>query len=525
MRVILLYIAYGVFCTGGPFFYAGKFFFLNLRVILPFFMEFEESGEFNFISKQKRAAFINFLYILLYIFIAIVCMICVKVAFGDLDGVTLKPIIMAGANSLGLVIMMICLGFSAINVPREMFKGAKLEGVKNLLYIQAFKCQDQEDRLFEELKQDLRQIHTAYQRGDNYFSTEQKKKLETLLNSIPDNISRMLGGNFSIAKGKLHVDKLTYSEIVNLNKRVQNNIKGLHRLQILINKNNQRSFAIEDLLDSKYCIGEINGGGVFGNVFSHFKERFMLKYKQQIFPKLKATAGITLAILSAILITCEISPLWYSKFNEVLKGLITGPNSLSWLLVFTLIWAYSIVLIHCSIFKVKIEGFYGLYGDSQTDVSSQLYSSINFARVCNSICFNFLGMLNISDSNFNRVIGKLNQVPQFGNSLPNIFPILLIVFVLIEIFDIYGKLLSLMGFRNNKDCEISDDKSYETQEGKKIIMKAKLNDDKKKLKFHKMSIDNFKFYNSPNLDRNNNSQLSLMEGNIFNFASKTDFNI
>ena len=56
-------------------------------------------------------------------------------------------------------------------------------------------------------------------------------------------------------------------------------------------------------------------------------------------------------------------------------------------------------------------------------------------------------------------------------------------------------------------------------------MKAKLNDDKKKLKFHKMSIDNFKFYNSPNLDRNNNSQLSLMEGNIFNFASKTDFNI
>ena len=486
-------------------------------------MEFEESGEFNFTSKLKRASFINFLYIIGYILIALLSMAFIKIIFGEIDEVALKPTIMAGANSFGLIQMMISLGFSVVNVPREMLKQAKLDGIKKQLYMLAYKCQDLEDRLYEELKQDLRQIHTAYQRGDNYFNTEQKKQLESLLNSIPDNISRMLGGNLNIAKGKLTIDKITHSEIVNLNKRVQNTIKGLNRLKILNNKNNQRAFAIEDLLDSKYCFDDIQGNGIFGNVYSHLQERFMLKWKQEIFPKIKATMGVIQTILSIILVIFEISPIWYSEYSGVLKGLITGPNSLSWLFLFTSIWIYAILLIHCSIFKVKIEGFYGLYGDHQTDVSSQLYSSINFARVCNSICFNFLGMQNITDSNFNRVIGKLNLVPQFGNSFPKVFPILLIVIVVIQLFDIYGKLLNLMGFKNSTNCDISDDKSHEILEGKKIIMKAKLNDEKKRTKLNRVNMDSFRFYNSPNQERN--SQLTLMEGNIFNFAPKTDFDI
>lgn len=100
---------------------------------------------------------------------------------------------------------------------------------------------------------------------------------------------------------------------------------------------------------------------------------------------------------------------------------------------------------------------------------------------------------------------------------------MLLVVVLIEVFDIYGKLLNLMGFKNSKDCEVSDDKNLEILEGKKIIMKAKLSDEKKRLKLSRMNMDNFRFYHSPNQE--NASQLTLMEGSIFNFAPKTDFDI
>lgn len=66
----------------------------------------------------------------------------------------------------------------------------------------------------------------------------------------------------------------------------------VNRLKILNNKNNQRAFAIEDLLDSKYCFDDLPGNGVFGGVYSHLKERFMLKWRQEIFPKVKFTIGI-----------------------------------------------------------------------------------------------------------------------------------------------------------------------------------------------------------------------------------------
>jgi len=112
-------------------------------------------------------------------------------------------------------------------------------------------------------------------------------------------------------------------------------------------------------------------------------------------------------------------------------------------------------------------------------------------------------MFSITDTNFNKVIGKLNLVPLFGDSFPKVFPILLILFIIIETFDLYGKFLSLIGLQTKNYDNVPDDKSLEIIEGKKIIMKAKLSEEKKKLKFARVNLENFKFYDTINSERVN----------------------
>lgn len=128
-------------------------------------------------------------------------------------------------------------------------------------------------------------------------------------------------------------------------------------------------------------------------------------------------------------------------------------------------------------------------------------------------------MINVSNSNFNKVIGKLNLMPLFGNSFPKLFPILLLIFIFIQVFDLYGKFLNILGLGSGSVESV--DGSLEIVEGKKIIMKAKLTSDKKNLKLNRVNLENFKFYDVISSEK---TAISLMEsGNSMNV--KTDFQL
>jgi len=80
--------------------------------------------------------------------------------------------------------------------------------------------------------------------------------------------------------------------------------------------------------------------------------------------------GAFIAVLSFLLVFSEVFAMWDLRVANYFKDCITGPNSALWVAGFAILYTYAIVAIHYSIFRVKIEGFYGLYGDNQTDVSS-----------------------------------------------------------------------------------------------------------------------------------------------------------
>jgi hypothetical protein len=106
---------------------------------------------------------------------------------------------MACANTWGLVIMVICLGFSVVAVPQGYLKGADLDGSFKIHCTKAYKSQKDEEKLLEELRLNLRQIHKYYQ-GEN-LKEKTRKKLEKILQSIPNNIMELFGNNLRLAQG------------------------------------------------------------------------------------------------------------------------------------------------------------------------------------------------------------------------------------------------------------------------------------------------------------------------------------
>ncbi len=61
--------------------------------------------------------------------------------------------------------------------------------------------------------------------------------------------------------------------------------------------------------------------------------------------------------------------------------------------------------------------------------------------------YNFLQIINDKDTSFIGVMGEANVVPIFGETYNIVFPVLLIILILFNAFDIYSMIAKHMGFQ------------------------------------------------------------------------------
>eukprot|EP01016_Furgasonia_blochmanni_P050326 TRINITY_DN7766_c0_g1_i3.p2 TRINITY_DN7766_c0_g1~~TRINITY_DN7766_c0_g1_i3.p2 ORF type:complete len:188 (-),score=52.49 TRINITY_DN7766_c0_g1_i3:221-784(-) len=127
---------------------------------------------------------------------------------------------------------------------------------------------------------------------------------------------------------------------------------------------------------------------------------------------------------------------------------------------------------------MKLSGLYGLYYHHLTDSPSLIFAAINFARVTAPICFNFLAMLNVNKiTSFNEAFGSLELLPVFGDKFPTFFPLALILLILCNIFDVYGKILNMLGLNQFIFSEKFNDEKID--EGKRLLARARQTKERK----------------------------------------------
>ena len=79
-------------------------------------------------------------------------------------------------------------------------------------------------------------------------------------------------------------------------------------------------------------------------------------------------------------------------------------------------------------------------------------------------------MIKVHNTAFNKVMGEINIVPIFGSGFTSVFPIILIVLCLFNIYDVYGKFLSYLGLKQFQFTENFNDEKI--NEGRQLLYKG-----------------------------------------------------
>lgn len=101
---------------------------------------------------------------------------------------------------------------------------------------------------------------------------------------------------------------------------------------------------------------------------------------------------------------------------------------------------YIVYIVTHTVFRIKLYRVFSLH-KKHSSSSSLIFTAINLARICYPLCYNYLQITHIGDSAFLTFFGDLN----FNSKYVFIFPILMILFALFNVLDIYDTIMGYLG--------------------------------------------------------------------------------
>jgi hypothetical protein len=133
---------------------------------------------------------------------------------------------------------------------------------------------------------------------------------------------------------------------------------------------------------------------------------------------------------------------------------------------------YIVFCTYIPLFQLKLKGRYGLYNHNHTDPANMIWSACFMARLIPVLSYNFLLLTKVQGTQFRTVMKVIDLVPYLGLSFAEFFPLLLLVFCLMNAFNIHTRIMSAIGLAQFTFTEVID--KERVIEGKALIAKARL---------------------------------------------------
>ena len=100
------------------------------------------------------------------------------------------------------------------------------------------------------------------------------------------------------------------------------------------------------------------------------------------------------------------------------------------------------------IFHVKLLGLYSLHPNHHTDSFSLNFSATVLTRLAPPLCYNFILLAKLEGTTFESFMGDMKWIPVLGVRFQQLFPIFLIILAALNIWDVWGKILKLIGLES-----------------------------------------------------------------------------
>ncbi|CAE8736650.1 unnamed protein product, partial [Polarella glacialis] len=155
--------------------------------------------------------------------------------------------------------------------------------------------------------------------------------------------------------------------------------------------------------------------------------------------------GHACCLLSTAIVLGQLT-MFLDRWNLSMLSLMFRRNLGPWLtqVLCVIPLSYMTYSAYFSIFRLKISGWYGLYGNHNTDIGSLLWCASILARLAAPLCYHFLLLIRVQGTSFQAFMGQMNVVPALGESFNQVFPCLVALLCSCNIFNVYGRIMQCL---------------------------------------------------------------------------------
>ncbi|KAK4815400.1 hypothetical protein QYF61_001388 [Mycteria americana] len=444
----------------------GSYVTLAPRILLPFMQSYARSGGFSITGKIKTALIENAIYYGTYLLIfgAFLIYVAVNPNF-NLQWNQLQTIGIAAANTWGLFLLVLLLGYGLVEIPRSHWNGAKRGYLLMKTYFKAAKLMTEKADAEENLE-DIMECPTEYQERmgrnmDDYEDFDERQ------NSYPSEKSLV----------KLH-KQVIYS--------VQRHRRTQVQWQILL----EQAFYLEDVAKNetsatRQFVHTFHSQEPENKIIQYFYTPTVEWYWECLLrPWFYRVLAVVLATFSVIVVWSECTFFSTKPVLSLFAVFIQlAEKTYNYIYIemacFLTIFFLSIC-VYSTVFRIRVFNYYYLASHHQTDAYSLLFSGMLFCRLTPPLCLNFLGLTHmdatISHKNtqptaYTSIMGSMRVLSFIADGFYIYYPMLVVILCIATYFSLGTRCLNLLGFQQFMgDSEMTSDL---IDEGKELIRREK----------------------------------------------------
>ncbi|KAI7890502.1 LMBR1-like membrane protein [Mucor mucedo] len=390
-----------------PFAYVSQsFLFVAWRVIywtsfcltwmmIPMMQAYVNTGDFTIAKRLKSAVNVNLRFYSIYVVVGTFGLIYLIFGSGLTTREGIQSYVMAAANSWGLFLVIVFMGYGLVSVPRSLWYSGNYDQHLHQHYANAAKlkeeCLDSEIE-FNELAKTM-----------NYVSKRTMMEVPEIRYCINTMIRRfpfVLHEAFSERDDSITIPRdLTEDYLVKISRRMVLAIRMRDRKNALWNNLLNEAFYLQDVISNKD-----KRDHQFVSTLRHKKEKTKWSnftstvewwWMLRISPNLYKFFAIVFSIISTCIIWSELvfnvrKPTIMSIAYYALNACGTNYAALEIMAFFTLL--YMCFCVYSSLFKIRFFNLYLLIPNHHTDENSLLWFTGYMCKMMAPLCYNYINL-------------------------------------------------------------------------------------------------------------------------------------
>ncbi|XP_021063982.1 LMBR1 domain-containing protein 2 [Mus pahari] len=460
-------------------------------ILLPFMQSYARSGGFSITGKIKTALIENAIYYGTYLLIFGAFLIYVAVNPRlHLEWNQLQTIGIAAANTWGLFLLVLLLGYGLVEIPRSYWNGAKRGYLLMKTYFKAAKLMtekaDAEENL-EDVMEEVRKVNESIK-----YNHPLRKCVDTILKKCPTDYQEKMGRNMDDYED-FDEKRNTYpseKSLVKLHKQVIYSVQRHRRTQVQWQILLEQAFYLEDVAKN-----ETSATHQFVHTFqSPEPENRFIQYFYNptiewyweclLRPWFHRTLAVVLSVFSVIVVWSECTFFSTTPVLSLFAVFIQlAEKTYNYIYIeiacFLSIFFLSIC-VYSTVFRIRVFNYYYLASHHQTDAYSLLFSGMLFCRLTPPLCLNFLGLTHMDSSishqntqptAYTSIMGSMKVLSFIADGFYIYYPMLVVILCIATYFSLGTRCLNLLGFQQFMgDNDMTSDL---VDEGKELIRREK----------------------------------------------------